>query len=249
MCNPNSSIANRRFRLAAYKNGGATANLLKQRLVGSLMTVPPTLGKTKNKEIKEQPRSNVDVEPIDVDYSHPSLSDGTHDETFVNDRSYSVFPLPSAYLQDQAGNVDKGRFQQPDFVAMPVPIRKRPKAKRKRAPQKPGLTAKCKTFYLVTSNANLPFPAISSNSILSLSHHCSFTFPTGQERHFVQHNYHDHAMDTDNEGNSLEDSHNGRQRGGVSVSFPTKLHSVLEQVELDGFAHVISWQPHGRCFW
>lgn len=69
------------------------------------------------------------------------------------------------------------------------------------------------------------------------------------DRHFVVHNYHDHAMDPDeNDVDVHESSDAGRRRGGVSVAFPTKLHSVLEQVEVDGLAHVISWQPHGRCF-
>jgi len=27
-----------------------------------------------------------------------------------------------------------------------------------------------------------------------------------------------------------------------------KLHAILDQVEEDGLSHVISWQPHGRCF-
>jgi hypothetical protein len=54
-------------------------------------------------------------------------------------------------------------------------------------------------------------------------------------------------MDTEDDGYTTDEGH--RRRGGVSISFPLKLHSVLEQVEVDGFAHVISWQPHGRCFW
>ncbi|CAB9520026.1 Heat stress transcription factor [Seminavis robusta] len=39
-----------------------------------------------------------------------------------------------------------------------------------------------------------------------------------------------------------------RNRGGVSQAFPDKLHKLLDQVEADGLGHVISWQPHGRCF-
>lgn len=66
------------------------------------------------------------------------------------------------------------------------------------------------------------------------------------DRHFVVHNYHDHANDDDQD--VVEQPEAGRRRGGVSVSFPTKLHSVLDQVEADGLAHVVSWQPHGRCF-
>lgn len=67
------------------------------------------------------------------------------------------------------------------------------------------------------------------------------------ERHFVQHNYHDHAYDRD-ETLAEEDSQEERRRGGVSVAFPLKLHSVLIQAEADGLGHAISWQPHGRCF-
>jgi hypothetical protein len=66
------------------------------------------------------------------------------------------------------------------------------------------------------------------------------------DRHFVVHNYHDHANDEDE-----PDSEKGgeqRRRGGVTVSFPLKLHTVLDQVETDGLAHVVSWQHHGRCF-
>lgn len=65
------------------------------------------------------------------------------------------------------------------------------------------------------------------------------------DRHFVVHNYRDHVNDPD-ENDVEEEPH--RRRGGVSVAFPLKLHAVLDQVEADGLAHVISWQPHGRCF-
>jgi hypothetical protein len=37
-------------------------------------------------------------------------------------------------------------------------------------------------------------------------------------------------------------------RGGVVTPFPWKLHDMLERIEEDGYAHVVSWQPHGRCF-
>lgn len=65
------------------------------------------------------------------------------------------------------------------------------------------------------------------------------------DRHFVVHDYHDHANDPDEE--TVEDEA-ARRRGGVSIAFPVKLHAVLDQVEQDGLAHVISWQSHGRCF-
>jgi hypothetical protein len=105
--------------------------------------------------------------------------------------------------------------------------KKRPKRRRK--PQKPGKTAK------------------------------------HNDRHFVVHNYHDHAYDLEDYCEEITSSlplfasaeqqpqypHAGgqyRKRGGVSVSFPLKLHAVLDQVVADGLGHVISWQPHGRCF-
>jgi len=68
-----------------------------------------------------------------------------------------------------------------------------------------------------------------------------------QERHFVIHNYHDHANDEDVDDMYSIDS-GERRRGGVGTPFPVKLHSVLDQVEKDGLAHIVSWSPHGRCF-
>jgi hypothetical protein len=104
-------------------------------------------------------------------------------------------------------------------------IKMRPKRRRK--PQKPGLTAK------------------------------------NHERHFVVHQYHDHAHDAvedvcdrlesceyqdDGFGDCSSHEENHRRRGGVAVAFPLKLHSVLDQVEFDGHADILSWMPHGRCF-
>jgi len=37
-------------------------------------------------------------------------------------------------------------------------------------------------------------------------------------------------------------------RGGVVTPFPWKLHEMLENVEGDGFSHLVSWQSHGRAF-
>ena len=68
------------------------------------------------------------------------------------------------------------------------------------------------------------------------------------DRHFVVHNYHDHANDPDDENDCTNDDTHHRKRGGVSVSFPMKLHSFLERVEGDGLGHIVRWQPHGRCF-
>jgi len=70
------------------------------------------------------------------------------------------------------------------------------------------------------------------------------------DRHFVKHDYHDHANDADDETEpqSDESHHDQRRRGGVAIAFPLKLHAVLLQVEVDGLSHIVSWQPHGRCF-
>lgn len=70
------------------------------------------------------------------------------------------------------------------------------------------------------------------------------------DRHFVEHNYHDHAGDIDENdaAAAAEYGEEHRRRGGVAVAFPERLHEVLLQVETDGLAHIISWQPHGRAF-
>jgi HSF-type DNA-binding len=65
------------------------------------------------------------------------------------------------------------------------------------------------------------------------------------EHIIVQHNYHDHACDSSSTGKPIEES---SARGGVTTPFPIQLHEMLDRVEQDGFANVISWQPHGRCF-
>ncbi|CAJ1954840.1 unnamed protein product [Cylindrotheca closterium] len=64
------------------------------------------------------------------------------------------------------------------------------------------------------------------------------------ERHHitVQHNYHDHSKDVCCESRRLP------ARGGVVTPFPLKLHSMLEAVQSEGLEHIVSWQPHGRCF-
>jgi hypothetical protein len=32
------------------------------------------------------------------------------------------------------------------------------------------------------------------------------------------------------------------------TNFPEKLHYVLSDMEKDDLQHIVSWQPHGRCF-
>lgn len=83
-------------------------------------------------------------------------------------------------------------------------------------------------------------------------------------KHYVEHNYHDHARDpfvsneqgTDevaNLGDHIDDDENakkkrGGHRGGVAVPFPEKLHYMLSQMEQNETPDVVNWQPHGRCF-
>ena len=31
-------------------------------------------------------------------------------------------------------------------------------------------------------------------------------------------------------------------------NFPVKLHYMIKELETDGMADIVSWQPHGRCF-
>jgi hypothetical protein len=59
----------------------------------------------------------------------------------------------------------------------------------------------------------------------------------------VQHNYHDHSHD-----NRADYQEEHPARGGVTTPFPLRLHDMLENVQADGYDHVVSWQPHGRCF-
>lgn len=60
----------------------------------------------------------------------------------------------------------------------------------------------------------------------------------------IQHHYHDHAADPTIDPSLVKH----KAKGGVIVPFPVKLHDMLQQIENDGHAHVVSWQPHGRCF-
>lgn len=125
-------------------------------------------------------------------------------------RRVQTVPLPQQLVcnNDLISSFPQG-FAAVTPYGVPMPQEKS-KPKRRRKPQKPGLTAK------------------------------------HNERHFVQHNYHDHALDR--EDSLDDDTQEERRRGGVSVAFPLKLHSVLQQAEADGLGHIVSWQPHGRCF-
>ncbi len=66
------------------------------------------------------------------------------------------------------------------------------------------------------------------------------------ERHFVQHDYHDHSKDSD----SVYLEQPIVTKGGVSIPFPMKLHNMLNHIALheNELSDIVSWQPHGRCF-
>jgi len=64
-------------------------------------------------------------------------------------------------------------------------------------------------------------------------------------RAFVEHHYHDHAQDPLAKPLELTGP---RSEGVMSRSFPEKLHQLLEAMDEEGTEHVVSWQPHGRCF-
>ena len=66
-----------------------------------------------------------------------------------------------------------------------------------------------------------------------------------RRRHLIVHDYHDYANVTQEEAEAVPKK---RRRGGVVTPFPIKLMETLEKIEADGYDHIISWQPHGRCF-
>jgi hypothetical protein len=75
------------------------------------------------------------------------------------------------------------------------------------------------------------------------------------------HTYHDYAniRETDPDAvavdsNLAEVEQSDTGASGASSTnrseknFPVKLHYMLSELEWDGLDHIVSWQPHGRCF-
>lgn len=86
------------------------------------------------------------------------------------------------------------------------------------------------------------------------------------EKHYVEHNYHDHLCDpvdqiggpaaliedptsvTSSSATTIIKKQRRGHRGGVAVPFPDKLHYMLSKMDEEETADIVSWQPHGRCF-
>ena len=60
----------------------------------------------------------------------------------------------------------------------------------------------------------------------------------------VKHDYHDHSSETE----STYEVEKHISRGGVTTPFTLKLFDMLRSIEEDNMSHIVSWQPHGRCF-
>lgn len=81
----------------------------------------------------------------------------------------------------------------------------------------------------------------------------SETEPSGKEeskhhheKSYVHHEYHDYSGLSG--GPVVLPPLPKKGRGGVSSMFPTVLHHMLDDAEKFGFAHIVSWRPHGRAF-
>jgi hypothetical protein len=187
MCNPNSSIVNRRRRQLA---------LVSQMKAAALKSPSVLTQNLFSSRVRDDPGVSHGT-----DYTHRPTALEKVRSTTSSSNSSTESSISTTLSPHRP-------FQQDHFGTPEVTT---PKPKRRRKPQKPGKTAK------------------------------------QNDRHFVVHNYHDHANDED-EPDSEKGGGEQRRRGGVTVSFPLKLHAVLDQVETDGLAHVVSWQHHGRCF-
>jgi HSF-type DNA-binding len=69
-------------------------------------------------------------------------------------------------------------------------------------------------------------------------------------RRFVTHDYHDFAIDRVGSIGTSNVNLAGVASSPTSgeQTFPCRLHYCLNEMERDGLSHIVSWQPHGRCF-
>jgi hypothetical protein len=67
----------------------------------------------------------------------------------------------------------------------------------------------------------------------------------------VVHDYHDYANEVEKVDMNAKDQRCPKeytQPNHGEDNFPVKLHYMLTELENDGMADIVSWQPHGRCF-
>jgi hypothetical protein len=67
----------------------------------------------------------------------------------------------------------------------------------------------------------------------------------------VVHDYHDYANEVERVDENVGDQRypeEPTQPNRGEENFPVKLHYMLTELENDGMADIVSWQPHGRCF-
>lgn len=66
----------------------------------------------------------------------------------------------------------------------------------------------------------------------------------------IEHHYVDHANDV---ARPVENAVGNNSISSTYAhlsdrTFPVTLHFMLNELKSDGLDHIISWQPHGRCF-
>lgn len=98
----------------------------------------------------------------------------------------------------------------------------------------------CHKPTLLTSSSS----SLSSSSASAYVDHDAYTAKSKHPRLIVHHHYTDYAHIRA----PAVDHYAALARSGANTAFPLKLYDMLERVERDGYAHIISWQPHGRCF-
>ncbi|CAB9502775.1 shock factor protein 4 [Seminavis robusta] len=104
--------------------------------------------------------------------------------------------------------------------------------------------------------------AISTTTMALPPFHHTGTGNKGAGSGVFVHKYHDHSEDpvdvlpeagsgagtTGNNGNNGKKDPLMPAKRGATRQFPLKLYEMLSQADGAGFAEIVGWQPHGRCF-
>jgi HSF-type DNA-binding len=70
----------------------------------------------------------------------------------------------------------------------------------------------------------------------------------------VEHSYEDHYHASESKAPGAVAEQQAQRRVLMATghrsdrNFPVKLHCMLSALEKEGLSHIVSWQPHGRCF-